>query len=165
MLTGHPHGHLPSCPISQGRSQLLQHLNQRRDIKAAAKSQTAKARISSVPIPDTAKEAVETGLQLFEQGQTEDALRLFSAVSGLQPKQEEIRAAEYNKACALVKLKDWQQAAEAVVQAVNEHGEDLKTALQVQAEANTTTALQPTRCGCVPCPGTHKHSVPASQPK
>ena len=36
---------------------------------------------------------------------------------------------------ALVKLKDWQQAAEAVILAVNEHGENLKTALEVQTSS------------------------------
>ena len=135
MLTGHAPSHAPACPVSRsavrGRHTLW-HASRRRAIKAAAKTQTAKSKTSAVPIPDTAKEAVETGLQLFEQGRTEDALRLFSAVSGLQPKQEEIRAAEYNKACALVKLKEWQQAADAVIQAVNKHGQGLKTALEVR---------------------------------
>ena len=101
---------------------------QRRRVKCPAKT----ASKSAAKPPETATEAVEQGLQLFSEGQTEDALRLFSAVAGLQPRQEELRAAEYNRACALVKLKRWPEAQEAIIAAVNEHGEDLQTALKAR---------------------------------
>ena len=128
MLGQCPHRPSPCAPCRPSAVRLAdwRAVQQRRSVQRAAKAATAKSQK-----PSTAKEAVETGLELFQQGQTEEALRLFSAAADLQPKQEELRAAEYNKACALVKLKRWQEAADAIVQAVNEHGEDIQTALKV----------------------------------
>ena len=120
----------PPCRPCGARLAGWRAAQQRRGVRREAKAAQARPQA-----PRTAKEAVETGLELFQRGQTEDALRLFSAAADLQPKQEELRAAEYNRACALVKLRRWQEAADAVVVAVNEHGEDIQTALKARARA------------------------------
>lgn len=93
---------------------------------AAAKSSTATG-------PASAKDAVEQGLQAFhERRDAATALSLFEQALKLSPSEEEARAAMYNSACAHAKLKQWKQAADAAVQAINKYGESLSTAVKVK---------------------------------
>ncbi|CAL8467582.1 g7120 [Coccomyxa elongata] len=59
-----------------------------------------------------------------------EALRLFKAALDLRPNNDEARAALYNKACAHARLKDWQEAADDVVSAVNDYGLKLEVAVK-----------------------------------
>lgn len=76
----------------------------------------------------TAKAAVEAGLEAFAAGDAAAALGLFSRALALRPDDDEARAALYNSACALTRLRRWQEAADAVVAAVNERGLKLAVA-------------------------------------
>lgn len=78
-----------------------------------------------------AREAVETGLQQFQKKQYEDALRSFQKALDSEPRPEESQAALYNLACCQVKLKQWQEAADSVSEAVNNFRLPLKTAMEV----------------------------------
>lgn len=84
-----------------------------------------------VPQVSTAKEAVETGLEIFEGGQTEAALVLFQKALTLKPNEDEARAALYNAACCHTKLKQWQPAVECAMKAINEYDLKLVVALRV----------------------------------
>lgn len=80
--------------------------------------------------PTTSKACVETGLEVFRVGDAEAALELFQRALQLNPNDDEARAALYNSACALTKLNRWQEAADAVVAAVNERNLKLLVALR-----------------------------------
>lgn len=80
--------------------------------------------------PATATACVETGLQLFEKGDSQGALKLFQRALQLNPNDDEARAALYNSACALTKLKRWEEAADAVISAVNDRELKLTVALR-----------------------------------
>ena len=98
----------------------------RRHTVAASKAPAAAAG------PANAKDAVEKGLQAFhERRDAAAALSLFERALELSPTEEEARAATYNSACAHTKLKQWKQAADAAVQAINDYGEPLSTAIKV----------------------------------
>lgn len=86
---------------------------------------------SQAEAPSTAKEAVEAGLDAFQKGDAEKAYSLFSRAMQLQPTSEEGQAASYNSACALTRLKRYKEAADAVLQAVNEYGLKLDVAVKV----------------------------------
>lgn len=82
--------------------------------------------------PGSAKEAVETGLQVFKDTQNYDeALALFQTALQLQPSSEEAAAALYNIGCTYAKQKKWKQAADALGSAVNDHNLKLSVALKV----------------------------------
>lgn len=95
-------------------------------VLAATRDSTSNA--ASVPSTPTA--CVEAGLQLFEGGDAQAALSLFQRALTLNPNDDEARAALYNSACALTKLKRWEEAADAVVSAVNDRGLKLAVALR-----------------------------------
>jgi len=79
--------------------------------------------------PATARLAVERGLEAFrEKKDYERAARLFQAALELKPSSEEAAAALYNRACALAKLRRWQQASDALASAVDDHGLKLSVA-------------------------------------
>jgi len=80
--------------------------------------------------PPTATACVETGLKQFEQGDAQGALKLFQRALELNPNDDEARAALYNSACAFSKLKRWDEAANAVISAVNDRNLKLAVALQ-----------------------------------
>lgn len=82
--------------------------------------------------PSTAKQAVETGLQLFGSGQPEAALRSFQQAMQLSPDEDEARAALYNAACAHTKLKQWDSAVECAMKAINDYDLKLVVALRVR---------------------------------
>lgn len=107
-------------PSRQQRQQLHKRILRVRAAKQATKGAA------------TAKDAVEEGLEEFHQKRdAAAALSLFQRALQLSPTEEEARAAAYNSACAYAKLKDWKQAADAVILAVNTYGERLSTALNV----------------------------------
>jgi tetratricopeptide (TPR) repeat protein len=81
-------------------------------------------------LPATATACVETGLKQFEQGDAQGALKLFQRALELNPNDDEARAALYNSACALTKLKRWEEAANAVISAVNDRNLKLAVALR-----------------------------------
>ena len=80
----------------------------------------------------SAKAAVEQGLEAFSKGDSTEALALFQQSLGLNPNQDEARAALYNSACCLTKEKQWQPAADAIAKACNEYGLKYTVALKVQ---------------------------------
>lgn len=82
-------------------------------------------------LPRSASEAVKKGQQAFDRAEYEGALQLFSRAMTLRPNEDEARAALYNGACAKVKLKDWQGAADDVLRAVNEYKLKLEVAVKV----------------------------------
>lgn len=65
----------------------------------------------------TAKEAVETGLERFQEGDAAAALALFLRARELGPNEDESRAALYNAACAYARLARWREASECVISA------------------------------------------------
>lgn len=71
------------------------------------------------------------GQQSFDRADYAGALRLFKAALDLRPDNDEARAALYNKACAHARLKNWQDAADDVVSAVNDYGLRLEVAVKV----------------------------------
>jgi tetratricopeptide (TPR) repeat protein len=81
-------------------------------------------------LPATATACVETGLTKFEKGDAQGALKLFQRALELNPNDDEARAALYNSACALTKLKRWEEAANAVISAVNDRDLKLSVALR-----------------------------------
>lgn len=116
--------------------------------RAAGKSSTSSSSSSSSdktskdslsPPPATAEEAITRGLAAFhERKDPAAALALFDlALSASSPSsspfpapltEDEARAATYNRACALAALSRWDEAAEAVLDAVNEKGLKLDVA-------------------------------------
>ena len=93
--------------------------------------------------PQSAKDAVEEGLQAFhERRDAAAALSLFERALELSPTEEEARAAMYNSACAHTKLRQWKQAADAAVLAINKYGEPLSTAIKVSARRHLLTELR-----------------------
>ena len=93
----------------------------------AAKQDTTS---DSPSLPSTPTACVEAGLAKFEGGDPQGALTLFQKALTLNPNDDEARAALYNSACALTKLKRWDEAADAVVSAVNDRGLKLSVALR-----------------------------------
>ncbi|CAD7695268.1 unnamed protein product [Ostreobium quekettii] len=85
---------------------------------------------AGVPSVATAKEAVELGLKTLEAGDVEAALGLFNRAMDFGPNQEEATAAKYNAACCLAKLKRWKEAADGVVEVVNDYNLKLKVAME-----------------------------------
>ena len=83
-----------------------------------------------MPALQSPKEAVESGLRLFQAGDTQGALQLFLRARQLNPTDDEMRAALYNSACAYTKLRQWQEATNAVIQAVNDYDLRLVVALK-----------------------------------
>jgi len=74
---------------------------------------------------------VERGQECFDEKDYAEALRLFKAALELSPNKDEACAALYNKACAHARLKNWQEAADDVVSAVNDYGLKLDVAVKV----------------------------------
>ena len=95
-------------------------------------NKSSQVSVSSRDIPASAREAVQDGQQAFDQAEYGEALRLFSAAMTLRPNDDEARAALYNGACAKVKLKDWQGAADDVSRAVNDYRLRLDVAMKVR---------------------------------
>lgn len=85
----------------------------------------------STDAPKTAREAVERGQEAFDRGEYAEALQLFNAVMDMRPNEDEARAALYNSACAHARLKNWQEAADGVVRAVNDYSLKLEVAVKV----------------------------------
>ena len=99
-------------------------------------NKSSQVSVSSRDIPASAREAVQDGQQAFDQAEYGEALRLFSAAMTLKPNDDEARAALYNGACAKVKLKDWQGAADDVSRAVNDYKLRLDVAMKVRIPRN-----------------------------
>ena len=95
-------------------------------------NRSSQVSVSLRDIPASAREAVQDGQQAFDQAEYDEALRLFSAAMTLRPNDDEARAALYNGACAKVKLKDWQGAADDVSRAVNDYKLKLDVAVKVR---------------------------------
>lgn len=91
------------------------------------------------PVPTTAKQAVEDGLAAFnERGDYAEALRLFKAAMDLKPTDEEAIAALYNAGCAHAKRKEWREATDAILKAVNDYKLKISVALQVRGGSRGT---------------------------
>lgn len=95
--------------------------------KATQKVSDSDASTSS---PSNAKEFVEEGLAKFEEKEYSKALEMFYEAMKLSPKEDEMRAALYNAACAHAKLGQWQDAADAIVRVVNDYNLKLVVALR-----------------------------------
>ncbi|KAK9909916.1 hypothetical protein WJX75_009447 [Coccomyxa subellipsoidea] len=100
------------------------------DQKASSSSSNATTSTAPSVTPKSAREAVERGQQSFDRKEYAEALRLFKAALDLRPNNDEARAALYNKACAHARLKNWQEAADDVVRAVNDYGLKLEVAVK-----------------------------------
>lgn len=74
---------------------------------------------------------MEEGLKLYGDKKYSEALKRFLAAIKAEPRPEEAQAAYYNAACCHVKLKEWQDAADAVSTAVNEYSLSYKVAMEV----------------------------------
>ncbi|GMH35910.1 hypothetical protein BSKO_03778 [Bryopsis sp. KO-2023] len=90
----------------------------------------AKAATDGQASPKTAREAVETGLTALEEKNPSGALELFQKALKLNPNGEEARAAIYNSACCYAKMKKWQEAADSVKLAINDHSLKLIVAIE-----------------------------------
>jgi tetratricopeptide (TPR) repeat protein len=96
---------------------------------AAAKAEAKQSK----PQPKSAKEAVEAGLNEFQQRRDYDeAVRLFKAALDLKPSSEEAAAALFNLGCAYAKQRKFKDAADAIGTAINEHNLKLGVALKVR---------------------------------
>ena len=79
-----------------------------------------------------AEAAVEKGLELFGVGEAEKALEQFLLAQQLNGNRDEMCAAVYNSSCAYVKLKRWNDAADALERAINDYDVKLVVALKDQ---------------------------------
>ena len=96
------------------------------------------AKLADKPVPTSAKQAVEEGLAAFnERKDYTEALRLFQTAMDLKPNDQEAIAALYNAGCAHAKRKEWKQAADLVLRAVNDYNMKLSVALAVSGPART----------------------------
>ncbi|GAX77479.1 hypothetical protein CEUSTIGMA_g4923.t1 [Chlamydomonas eustigma] len=87
--------------------------------------------VSSIEKPKSAKEAVESGLLLFNDKKNyAEAIQLFNTAMQLQPTEDEAMAALYNLGCAYAKMKQWKPASEAIVRAINDYRLKLSVALK-----------------------------------
>ncbi|CAG9463674.1 unnamed protein product [Pedinophyceae sp. YPF-701] len=123
-------GCVPTARVAR-RPALLRTL---RRAKAAAPARrrciTAAAKKKSFGVPNTPAEAVNKGLELFEEGNVQGALVLFEAAQEMNPNNDEARAAYYNAACCLTKLRKWEAATAAIETAVEKHDLKLIAALE-----------------------------------
>jgi hypothetical protein len=104
-------------------------LSPRQRLSSLRAHATGSSDSTSTTKPATARDAVEQGLDAFRTKRDyERAASLFAAALDLRPSSEEAAAALYNQACALAKLRRWQQASDALERAVNEHGLKLSVA-------------------------------------
>ena len=112
--------------------------------------------------PTSAKEAVERGLQQFkERKDYAEAVRLFTLSLAMQPNEEEALAACYNLGCAHARLKQWKPAADAIVQAVNEHR--LKLTVPLQARGTPDQCMDRKSLRIVVAPATVFRLPPTSR--
>lgn len=82
--------------------------------------------------PNSAKEAVETGLKVFaEEKNYAEAIRLFNAAMQLKPSSEEAAAALFNLGCAYAKQRKWKEACDALKEAIDDHNLKLSVAVKV----------------------------------
>jgi hypothetical protein len=98
---------------------------------SARKEQVSVTDSAQSSLPTTAPAAIEAGLEAFQTGNPEKAYQLFSRAMELKTSEEEGRAASYNSACALTKLKRYKEAADQILLAVNEYGLKLDVAVKV----------------------------------
>ena len=66
-----------------------------------------------------AASAVNDGLRLFEAREYEAATRAFTSALGMNPNEDEARAASYNRACGYIKLNKYEEAKDDLIAAVN----------------------------------------------
>ena len=89
----------------------------------------------------SATEAIESADKKFADGQYAKAVKLYEKAMQLNPNDDEARAAQYNAACAHVKLEHWSDAVRCVQSAVNEHNLKVLVAYKV---CTRLVGLQPT---------------------
>lgn len=103
------------------------------------------------PLPTSAKEAVEEGLAAFnERKDYAEALRLFRAAMELKPTEEEAIAALYNAGCAHAKRKEFREAADSILTAVNDYNLKLSVALAVRVWRSTRVRVCAARALLLP---------------
>jgi len=96
----------------------------------AAKQEEASKAVATPP--KTAREAVEQGLVAFkERKDYAGAVKLYQMAMKANPDDDEARAALYNMGCAYAKLKQWREATDCVVSAINDYNLKLTVALRV----------------------------------
>ncbi|KAG2498001.1 hypothetical protein HYH03_004260 [Edaphochlamys debaryana] len=96
-------------------------------VTRAAKSTPSK----SLYEPSSAKDAIETATRVFkEQNDVVEATRLYRLSLTMKPNDDEACAALYNLGCALTKQKQYGEAAECIVKAINEYRLKLSVALK-----------------------------------
>ena len=101
------------------------------------------AKKADVSQPNSAKEAVETGLKVFsEEKNYVEAIRLFNAAMQLKPSSEEAAAALFNLGCAYAKQRKWKEACAALKQAIDDHNLKLSVAVQVSFLSHIGWLLQ-----------------------
>lgn len=102
--------------------------------RLASRIGASKAAASTQYQPASAKDAIETGLKLFnEEKNYTEAARLFNVAlesPDFKANGEEKQAALYNLGCAYAKLKQYKPAADSIVRAINDHNLKLTVALQ-----------------------------------
>jgi tetratricopeptide (TPR) repeat protein len=81
-------------------------------VRASTKQQPAQSH-------PNAREACNAGDDLFEAKKYREALAAYRAAMSMEPNEDEARAAQYNQACAHVRLQQWQEASQCLKQAVN----------------------------------------------
>lgn len=111
-------------------------MNRKHVLRFSPARQSVRALAAKVakPVPTSAKQAVEEGLAAFnDQKDYAEALRLFQAAMELRPTEQEAIAALYNAGCAHAKRKEWREASQSILKAVNEYNLKLSVALQVRS--------------------------------
>lgn len=123
-------GPSPAAPCAR-RPRLLCTTAQFASRPSSQRSVRALAAKVAKPVPTSAKQAVEEGLAAFnERKDYAEALRLFRAAMEMRPSEEEAIAALYNAGCAHAKQKQWRDASESILRAVNDYNLKLSVALQ-----------------------------------
>lgn len=94
----------------------------------AAKAETKPGK----PAPQSAREAVETGLAAFaERKDYDEAVRMFQTAMELQPSSEVAAAALFNMGCAYARQRKFKEAADVIGEAINKHQFKISVALKV----------------------------------
>lgn len=76
---------------------------------------------------------MERGLAAFkERKDYAGAVKLYQMAMQAQPNEDEARAALYNMGCAHAKLKQWKEATDCVMSAINDYNLRLSVALRVR---------------------------------
>ena len=93
-----------------------------------------------------AASAVNDGLRLFEAREYEAATRAFTSALGMNPNEDEARAASYNRACGYIKLNKYEEAKDDLIAAVNTYNLKFKVLMNDPDSVSYTHLTLPTIC-------------------